>query len=112
MPCDAQVKLGASLPCQWRTSRNGEPRPLTTEQRKAVWRAIGFTPHDLRRTCRTNLAKLGVPETVAKKILGHKPPRSDVTAAVYDQHDYLPEMLDALELWQRHLLAIVDGRRS
>ena len=50
---------------------------------RAVWRAVdraqqdkrveipnGFTPHDLRRSCRTFLAKLGVSETVAKKILG------------------------------------------
>jgi integrase len=48
--------------------------------------ASPFTPHDFRRTCRTYLAELGVTETVAKKILGHAPPKSDVTASVYDQH--------------------------
>ena len=77
----------------------------------AHWRAKGFTPHDLRRTCRTYLAKLGVSETVAKKILGHAPPKSDVTASVYDQHTYLPEMRRALEAWERHLMALVDGRK-
>ena len=76
----------------------------------AHWRAKGFTPHDLRRTCRTYLAKLGVSETVAKKILGHAPPKSDVTASVYDQHTYLPEMHRALEAWERHLMALVEGR--
>jgi integrase len=70
----------------------------------------GFTPHDLRRTCRTFWAKLGIGETVAKKILGHAPPRSDVTASVYDQHTYMPEMRQALERWEEHLMTIAALR--
>ena len=76
-------------------------------ERLDLWREAGFRPHDLRRTCRTYLAKLGVSETVAKKILGHAPARSDVTASVYDQHSYLPEMRAALESWELRLLRIV-----
>lgn len=94
-----------------------DDQPITPRApAKAVLRASesglipsGFTPHDLRRTCRTKLAQLGVSETVAKKILGHTPPRSDVTASVYDQHTYLPEMKEALQRWERHLAAIVSG---
>jgi integrase len=92
--------------------------PSFTEVRQGLqlpegeWVPAGFTPHDLRRTCRTYLARLGIDETVAKKILGHAPPRSDVTASVYDQHTYLPEMRRALEAWERHLLAIVEGREE
>jgi integrase len=71
-----------------------------------------FTPHDLRRTCRTFWAKLRMDETVAKKLLGHVPPRSDVTASVYDQHTYLPEMTRALAKWERHLLSIVGKAAS
>jgi integrase len=89
---------------------NGRLRAAKSKDHAALWHKVGFTPHDLRRTCRTYLAKLGVNETVAKKILGHAPPRSDVTASVYDQHTYLPEMYRALELWERHLLAMVTGR--
>ena len=33
----------------------------------------GFSPHDLRRTCRTFWARLGIGETVAKKILATLP---------------------------------------
>ncbi len=102
-------EAGRILVLPTKTKRNGEPRTPTPAERKTAWQTIGFTPHDLRRTCRTYLAKLGVAETVAKKILGHKPPRSDVTAAVYDMHDYMPEMLAALKLWERHLLGIVEG---
>lgn len=95
-----------------------EAQPITPRApAKAILRASrkgnipkGFTPHDLRRTCRTKLAQLGVSETVAKKILGHTPPRGDVTASVYDQHTYLPEMREALQRWERHLYKIVSGK--
>jgi integrase len=63
------------------------PKAPTRALRRAAHRELvpaGFTPHDLRRTCRTFWAKLGISETVAKKILGHAPMRSDVTASVYD----------------------------
>jgi integrase len=88
------------------------PRAPARAVQRAAGRGLlpaGFTPHDLRRTCRTYLARLGVDETVAKKVLGHAPPRADVTAHVYDQHTYVPEMRRALEGWERHLLAIVAG---
>ena len=87
----------------------------TRAVKRAADRALipgGFTPHDLRRTCRTFWAKLGIGETVAKKILGHVPPRSDVTASVYDQHDYIDEMLEALKKWEDKLLKIVSLPKS
>jgi integrase len=89
------------------TLRSDKPGKLSRADRIALWAEKGFTPHDLRRTCRTFWAKAGIPETVAKKILGHVPPRSDVTASVYDQHTYLPEMMEALARWERQLLALV-----
>ena len=83
--------------------------PSRAVQRAAARKLVpkGFTPHDLRRTCRTGLAALGVPEIVAKKILGHSPPRSDVTASVYDQHTYVPEMMEALQRWEAHVMKVV-----
>jgi integrase len=83
------------------------PRAVSRAVQRAALRALipsGFTPHDLRRTCRTGLAALGVSEIVAKKILGHAPPRSDVTASVYDQYGYIPEMRLALASWERKVL--------
>jgi integrase len=66
-----------------------------------------FTPHDLRRTARTYWAKLGVMPEIARRLLGHAPPRSDVDAVVYDQYLYLDEMLAALMRWENHLKAAV-----
>lgn len=70
------------------------------------------TPHDLRRTCRSELARLSVPEIVAKKILGHAPARSDVTASVYDQYEYIGEMATALMKWQERVSDLVSAQRE
>ena len=60
--------------------------------------------HDLRRTVRTRLAGLGIPDTVAEQIIGHG--RKGL-ARVYDQHGYEVEMRDALEHWAARLRDIV-----
>ena len=65
-----------------------------------------FTPHDLRRTCRTGLARLGVDHVVAECVLGHRMPG---VAGVYDRHDYVPEMRAALQRWADHVERIVSG---
>jgi len=60
--------------------------------------------HDLRRTFRSGLARLGVPPHVAEVALGHSLGR---IAAVYDRHDYFSERGEALERWARHVLGLV-----
>lgn len=65
-----------------------------------------FTPHDLRRTVATRLAKLGY-GTTAPYVLGHTP--QTVTGVHYDQHDYLPEKRQALEAWSERLAALDAG---
>lgn len=52
--------------------------------------------HDLRRTCKTKMAELGVAPHVSEKILGHK---LTGMLVVYDQYDYIPEQQAAAELW-------------
>ena len=44
-----------------------------------------FTVHDLRRACRTMLAKQGTSSHVAERCLNHKLKGSE---AIYNQHDY------------------------
>ena len=52
-----------------------------------------FTVHDLRRTCRTLLAKQGTPGHVAERCLNHK---LKGVEGIYDQYDYLEERTTAL----------------
>lgn len=65
-----------------------------------------WTPHDLRRTCRTRLAAEGIPEAVAEAVIGHT--RKGIVA-VYDRHGYDSEKRKALETWERRLLRIASG---
>ncbi|MCC7200705.1 MAG: site-specific integrase [Gammaproteobacteria bacterium] len=59
-----------------------------------------FTVHDLRRTCRTGLARLKVSHDIGERILNHKLP---AMREVYDQHEPLDEMRAALVKWAKHL---------
>jgi integrase len=61
--------------------------------------------HDLRRTVRTRLASLRVPDMVAEMVLGHG--RKGLQR-VYDQHSYEPELREALELWAKQLKSLVS----
>jgi integrase len=63
--------------------------------------------HDLRRTVRTRLGKLGVLPHIAELVLNHTGHKSGI-GGVYDHHDYEPEITAALTRWEAHLLAIVS----
>lgn len=66
--------------------------------------------HDLRRTCATGLASLRQPPHVIEAVLNHKTGVIAGIAAVYNVFEYRDERLAALTAWERHLLAICEGR--
>ena len=71
-----------------------------------------FTPHDLRRTCATHMARLGFSDHVVGKVLNHQSGKAaTITAQVYVQHDFLPEKRAALEAWGNEIERII-GRRE
>jgi integrase len=63
-----------------------------------------FNVHDLRRTVRTGLGRLGVRPDIAELVIGHK--RSKLIET-YDRHRYPEERRDALERWSAHLATLV-----
>lgn len=65
-----------------------------------------FTIHDLRRTCRTHLAALGVPPHVAEKTLNHK---LKGVEGRYDRYDYFEERKAALNQWAALLVQLEQG---
>jgi integrase len=67
------------------------------------------TPHDLRRTLRTGLARLSVPRDVAERCLNHA---LDGIEAVYNVHDYLPQRRDALVKWAAHVEKITRPKTA
>jgi integrase len=66
--------------------------------------------HDLRRTCATNLAALGVPVHITEKLLNHISGTTGGIVAVYQRHAYLDEMREAIELWEDHLRSLFEER--
>jgi integrase len=63
-----------------------------------------FTLHDLRRTCRTGLARLQILPHIAERVLNHAQEKIEGT---YDTHDYLQEKREALDKWAAHLKALL-----
>src|SRR5262249_3084744 len=63
-----------------------------------------FTLHDIRRTMRTGLSALPVPDLVRELVIGHT---KKGLHKVYDQYAYLDEKRHALELWAKRLRDIV-----
>jgi integrase len=64
-----------------------------------------FTLHDIRRTMRTGLSALPIPDLVRELVIGHTKPGLH---KVYDQHAYLDEKRHALELWAARLRSIIE----
>jgi integrase len=62
--------------------------------------------HDLRRTLRSGLARLGISSEVARKVVNHKLAGID---AVYDRYQYLNERRAALAAWANLLEVIING---
>ena len=60
--------------------------------------------HDIRRTCRSTLARLGVTEDVAEAVLAHQ--RGGIVGT-YDRWHRLPEKREALERWSKFLADLI-----
>lgn len=72
----------------------------------------GASPHDLRRTVGTELARLKVDPQVRKLILNHAPRSRDVTETVYNRYAYDDEKREALTKWEQRLAALISSRSS
>jgi integrase len=68
----------------------------------------GWRLHDLRRTCVSGMAALGVAPHVADKILNHQSGTISGVAAVYQRHQFLAERKEALERWAVRVSQIVS----
>ncbi|NDE56654.1 MAG: hypothetical protein EB071_07225 [Gammaproteobacteria bacterium] len=65
-----------------------------------------FRAGDLRRTCETMLASLGIPKELRGQLLSHGR-STGVQAKHYDRYAYLPEKKQALDIWADHLKQIL-----
>lgn len=64
-----------------------------------------FSVHDLRRTCRTMLAQIGVTSLIAERCLNHK---LKGVEGIYNKHDYFDERKEALEKLAEYLKNLIQ----
>jgi integrase len=62
-----------------------------------------FTLHDLRRTCATGMAELGVQPHIIEAVLNHVSGHKAGVAGIYNRARYEADMRQALQLWADHL---------
>lgn len=66
-----------------------------------------WSPHDLRRTARTNMARVGVLDEVAEEVVNHTKPG---VVGVYNKYRYDKEKKDALIKWEELLIEILKSK--
>jgi integrase len=64
-----------------------------------------FVIHDIRRSMRTGLSALPIPDRVRELVIAHAQPGLH---KVYDQHSYRQEKAHALNLWAARLRTIIN----
>ena len=67
--------------------------------------------HDLRRTCASGMARLGVSLPVTEKVLNHISGSFSGIVSVYQQHDFADEKRQALESWAAHVDGLIKDAR-
>ncbi|MBN8955805.1 MAG: integrase arm-type DNA-binding domain-containing protein [Rhizobiales bacterium] len=85
------------------------------EYKKRLDKVCGVTHwqlHDLRRTCVSGMAGLGIAPHVADKILNHQSGTISGVAAVYQRHEFLAERKEALERWGAHVADMMSRLQS
>jgi integrase len=81
----------------------------------ALDQRIGIAPwrlHDLRRTCATGMAELGVQPHIIEAVLNHVSGHKAGVAGIYNRARYEGEMRDALTKWADHVEALIVGPRK
>jgi integrase len=66
-------------------------------------RIAPFTLHDLRRTCATGMAELGILPHIIEAVLNHVSGHKSGVAGTYNRAKYADEMRSALQRWADHL---------
>lgn len=93
-------------------TRNGTPFGAWGKYKALLDKRCGvenFVLHDFRRYLSSTMSKLGVPIDVTETILNHVSGSRSQIQRVYDRNTRLPEMRQALQMYEKHLSAVVGS---
>ncbi len=102
IPKDSEYLFPSSVGTPYSTWSDGK------EALDALCGVENFVIHDFRRYLSTTMAKLRVPIDITEAILNHVSGSRSPIQRVYDVHDRLPEMREALKRYEKHLAAITE----
>jgi integrase len=81
---------------------------IATEMLEAKELRESFQLRDLRRTCETMLAAMGMSSDIRAQVQSHG--LGGVQARHYDRHNYMEEKRSTLEKWNLHLDKMIAGQ--
>lgn len=64
--------------------------------------------HDLRRTCASGMAALGIEPHIIERVLNHVSGVNGGLVSVYQRHEYRDERRHALDLWSTHISSLTE----
>ena len=93
----------------WSRCKERLDATVNSKRKKAI---ADWKLHDLRRTCATGMADIGVMPHVIEAALNHISGHKGGVAGIYNRSVYAPEVREALTRWSEHVLGIVgDGAK-
>jgi integrase len=75
-----------------------------------VSKVTDWTLHDIRRTVRTGLSKLGVRPDIAERVIGHSV--GGKLGETYDLYSYRDEKLQVLKAWETYVSDLLAGKKE
>lgn len=109
----AKARPGKIVPLFARVEDPIEPNAVAQACRKALQILDEpWTPHDLRRTCATGMAKLGIPPHIIEAVLNHVSGFRAGVAGTYNRFEYQAEKTAALDAWASHVADVIANRAS
>ena len=73
-----------------------------------TWHAEPPTPHDLRRTCNSRLAKMGIQKEIRDRVLNHITSLRDPESKHYNLYEFQIEKRQALDNWAAEIKALIQ----
>ena len=64
-----------------------------------TWQAEPPTPHDLRRSCNSRLARMGIPKEIRDRALNHISSLRDPESKHYNLYEFEKEKREAFSRW-------------
>jgi integrase len=72
-----------------------------------TWQQEIPTPHDLRRTVNTRLARMGIPKEIRDRTLNHITSLRDPESRHYNLHEFEAEKREAFDKWTAEIEALI-----